>query len=139
MNPTFFTDRDLGKRFPTILRASGLTVERHANHFAANAPDEQWLELAGRSGWTAITHDARIRYKPNELEAVVRHGVPLLVVVGKAPFPDLAENFVATLPSILTFLSDHAPPFIGKVYRPAPSDLAKNRAARGSVALWFPK
>jgi uncharacterized protein (DUF433 family) len=30
----YFTDRDLGKRFPEILRSSGLTVERHADHFA---------------------------------------------------------------------------------------------------------
>lgn len=29
----FFTDRDLGKKFPTILREGGLTVERHADHF----------------------------------------------------------------------------------------------------------
>jgi hypothetical protein len=28
----FFTDRDLGKRFPEILSDAGLTVERHADH-----------------------------------------------------------------------------------------------------------
>ena len=40
MNPVFFTDRDLGKRFPAILRDAGLTVERHADHFAHDCPDE---------------------------------------------------------------------------------------------------
>jgi hypothetical protein len=36
----YFTDRDLGKRFPKILRSSGLTVERHGDHFAPDTADE---------------------------------------------------------------------------------------------------
>ena len=76
-------------RFSTlhaILRAAGLDVERHADHFAPAAPDEEWLAVAGAQGWLAITHDARIRYKPNELAAVKRNRVALLVVVGDLPF-----------------------------------------------------
>ncbi|MGH9423743.1 MAG: hypothetical protein ACRD3J_27460 [Thermoanaerobaculia bacterium] len=64
MNEVFFTDRDLGTRFPEILRAAGLLVERHADHFAPDTPDEEWLEAIGRRGWVALTHDMRIRYKP---------------------------------------------------------------------------
>ena len=90
MNVVFFTDRDVGKQFPDILRASGCRVERHADHFAPTASDESWLAHVGRKGWCAVTHDARIRYKPNELAAVERHRVRLLVVVGKAPLPQLA-------------------------------------------------
>ena len=93
MSHVFFTDRDLGKQFPEILREAGLSVERHSDHFAPDRPDEEWLEAVGREGWIAITHDARIRYKPNERAAVVRHRVALLVVVGKTPFPDLARSF----------------------------------------------
>jgi hypothetical protein len=37
----YFTDRDLGKRFPEILRASGLNPE---------TPDEVWLEEVGKRG-----------------------------------------------------------------------------------------
>lgn len=87
----YFTDRDLGKRFPEILRAGGLNVERHADHFAPATSDAIWLQEVGKRGWIALTHDQRIRYKPNERDAVIRHGVALLVVVGKAPFPDLAQ------------------------------------------------
>ncbi|MDE2271203.1 MAG: hypothetical protein KGJ94_04365 [Xanthomonadaceae bacterium] len=82
MSPVFFTDRDLGKKFPQILHDAGFTVERHADHFAADTPDEQWLEAIGHRRWIAITHDGRIRYKPNELAAVMHHRVPLLVVIG---------------------------------------------------------
>lgn len=91
-----FTDRDLGTRFPAILAEAGLTVNRHSDLFPPDCPDEVWLEDVGKKGWIAVTHDSRIRYKPNELAAVIRHRVRLLVVVGKAPFPELAKNFALT-------------------------------------------
>jgi hypothetical protein len=92
----FFTDRDLGLTFPAILAAAGLTVHRHQDHFKPTASDEEWLSAVAAQGWVAVTHDSRIRYKPNELKAVVENRVRLLVVVGKVPHKDLARNFVAT-------------------------------------------
>jgi hypothetical protein len=134
----YFTDRDLGKRFGEILKAAGLTVERHADHFAHNTSDEVWLADIGNRGWIALTHDRRIRYKPNERDAVMRHGVALLVIVGNAPFPNLAQAFVATIPRIEQFLASHQAPFIAKVYRPSPDGIAPNRAVPGRVELWYP-
>lgn len=139
MSLVFFTDRDLGKRFPDILASAGLTVERHHDLFPPDCPDERWLQYVGENGRIAITHDGRIRYKPNELAAVRRHRVALLVVVGKAPFPQLARRFVATMPRVSAFLAQHEAPFIAKVYRPSPSDAAKDPNAPGSVSLWYPK
>jgi hypothetical protein len=133
----YFTDRDLGKRFGEILKAAGLTVERHADHFAPDTADEVWLAEIGERGWIALTHDRRIRYKPNERDAVMRHGVSLLVIVGNAPYPDLAHAFVATVPRIEQFLESHRPPFIAKVYRPSPDNSAPNRTVPGRVELWY--
>lgn len=138
MRPVFFTDRDLGKRFPDILAAADLSVERHHDLFPSDCPDEEWLKYVGKNGRIAITHDRRIRYKPNELASVLRHRVALLVVIGKAPFPILAQHFVATMPRILSFLEQHAAPFIAKVYRPSAADLAEDPSAMGSVVLWHP-
>jgi hypothetical protein len=138
MSRVFFTDRDLGKRFPEILRSAGLAVERHADHFAHDCPDEVWLEEIGRSGWIAITHDGRIRYKPNELAAVMQHRVALLVMIGNAPYPVLANAFVATRERIWSFLDRHGPPFIAKVYRPSATDLVTNPGAPGNIVLWHP-
>lgn len=138
MSFVYFTDRDLGKRFPEILRAAGLMVERHADHFSEQTPDDEWLEAVGKRGWIALTHDRRIRYKPNELNAVVQHGVALLVIVGKAPFPDLARAFVTSLPMIENFLRRHRPPFIAKLYRPSPSETARRNNAPGRIELWYP-
>lgn len=139
MSLVFFTDRDLGKVFPGILKVAGLDVVRHADRFAPDCPDEEWLEHVGRDRLVAITHDARIRYKPNELAAVRNHGVTLLVVVGKAPFPILARNFVATLPRIEHFLEERKPPLIAKIYRATPLELLRNPDSPGSVDLWYPR
>ncbi len=138
MSRIYFTDRDLGKRFPQRLREAGLVVERHADLFPPDGTDEQWLEYCGARGRVAISHNERIRYTPNELAAVVRHSVALLIVVGKAPFPELAENFVATLDRIEAFLDATAPPFVAKVHRPTPAEIARNPSAVGSISLKFP-
>jgi hypothetical protein len=68
----------------------------------------------------------------------MRHGVALLVIIGAAPFADLARAFVATVLRIERFLARHEPPFIAKVYRPAPAETAQHSAAPGRVELWYP-
>ena len=136
MSRTYFTDRDLGKKFPQILADAGLAVERHGDFFPADGSDEQWLEYCGKKGRIAITHNQRIRYTPNELAAVVRYRVALLVVIGQAPFSELAQNFVKSIRRIEKFVEVHEPPYIAKVYRAAPAGLGRNAA--GSVSLWYP-
>lgn len=136
--PVFFTDRDLGNRFPDILAAAGLEVRRHRDLFAPACPDEEWLKAVGINNWIAISHDARIRYKPNECAAVMRHEARLLIIVGKAPYPDLAVNFIATVPRISTFIAQHPAPWIAKVYRPSPAETRKDPDCAGSVSLWYP-
>ena len=138
MTFVYFTDRDLGNAFPGILRSGGLTVERHGDHFAHDTPDEVWLEEVGQRRWIALTHDRRIRYKPNERSAVMRNGVALLVIVGAAPFPDLARAFMTTLPRVERFLARHQPPFIAKVYRPSAAEMARGSTPPGRVELWYP-
>jgi hypothetical protein len=135
----YFTDRDLGKQFPRILAEAGIVVERHGDLFQPEGSDEEWLEHCGTKGRIAVSHNSRIRYVPNELEAVKRFKVPLLILVGQATTAELAHNFVRTLPRTEAFLEGRSPPFIGKVYRATPAELAKSVAAPGRVELWFPK
>ena len=137
MSFVYFTDRDLGKAFPEILRSGGLTVERHRDHFAHDTPDEIWLRDVGKWGWIALTHDRRIRYKPNERNAVMRHSVGLLVIIGAAPFPDLARAFVTSLPIVEQFVQEYKSPFIAKVYRRTPAEMARHGAGPGRVELWY--
>ena len=138
MSRVYFTDRDLGKQFPAILADAGLTVERHIDLFAPDGSDEQWLEHCGTNGRIAISHNKNIRYVPNELAAVVRFKVPLIIVVGQAPTPELARAFVNSVARVDAFLAAHAPPFIAKLYRPAPAEWAKAPTAPGRLELWYP-
>jgi hypothetical protein len=139
---TYFTDRDLGKQFPRILADAGIPVQRHGDIFPPDGSDEQWLEHCGTQGLVAITHNSRIRYVPNELAAVQRFKVRLLVVVGKAPTAELAHNFVHTLHRIEAVLDQQPAPVILKVYRAAPTasaELVNVPAAVGRVEVWFPR
>ena len=139
MTRVFFTDRDLGIRFGDVLAAAGLTVERHRDHFPPDCPDETWLREVGSRGWIALTHNSRIRYTPNELACVMENRVALLVIVGAAPYPDLARAFVNTMPRVDAFLNWHSAPVIAKVYRPTPAEVARRPNAAGRIELWHPK
>lgn len=139
MSRVYFTDRDLGKQFPSILACAGLSVERHADLFEPGGSDEQWLEHCGKNGRVAITHNSRIRYVPNELAAVKRFKARLIVVVGHVSTAELARNFVRTLHRIESAIDDRDGPLIVKVYRPTPAELAKSQVAGGRVEIWFPK
>ncbi|MEM1145096.1 MAG: hypothetical protein AAGI88_21120 [Pseudomonadota bacterium] len=136
MSRIFFTDRDLGKRFPILLKRAGIAVERHADLFAPDGSDEQWLEYCGANGRIALSHNLRIRYTPNEIEAVRRHEVPLIILIGKAPLPDLAENFLRTRERIEAFIEQHQPPWIAKLYRPSGSAITRSSARSGRIDLW---
>lgn len=139
MNRAWFTDRDLGKQFPRILSDAGIAVQRHGDIFPPDGPDEQWLEHCGTHGLVAITHDTRIRYRPNELAAVVRFGVRLVVVMGKVPTAELAQNFVNTLSRVEAMLDLHRPPLILKLYRPSDLELLAFPTLAGRVEVWFPR
>ena len=135
----FFTDRDLGKAFPDVLKASGIAVEPHHEHFRHDTPDEEWIPSVARRGWVAITRDRHIRYKPNELKAVREAQLGLIVLVGKVPTGELARNFVLTADRIERFLARTDQPFIAKVFRASTAELASNPDAAGRIELWWPK
>jgi hypothetical protein len=61
------------------------------------------------------------------------------VIVGHAPFAELAHSFVASVPRIERFLSKHDPPFIAKVYRASPAEQKRRKVAPGRIELWYPQ
>ena len=137
MTFTYFTDRDLGHQFPRILRNAGMVVEEHSSHFDHDTPDDEWLGVAGQRDWYVISHNKRIRYTPNERDALIRARVGAFFVIGKAPFAALAQNFVNTRRVVERFIERNPRPFIAKVYRPDPKTLARSPASPGRVELWL--
>jgi len=127
----------LGKQFPSLLLEAGIAVEKHSDHFLPDAKDEDWLIEVGRQDWFCLTHDRRIRYKPNEIDAVMRAGVGLFVLVGKATHAELAENFIATIHKVENFIERTSRPFVAKIHRPASAKgRFSSKKVAGSVALW---
>jgi hypothetical protein len=114
---TFFTDRDLGRQFPAILRAAGVKIEQHDDHFGPDTLDEQWIGEVGRRGWIAITRDARIRYSPLALSVLMEYGTQLFVLVGKLKTTEAAEMFLKWREKIVSTIQSESEPFIAKIRR----------------------
>lgn len=88
MSFTFFTDRNLGRKFPSILRDAGLHVEEHDDHFGPPTPDVEWSAAVASRNWIAVSRDARIRYKANEQHAVFAAGLrqsEINIAIGAKP------------------------------------------------------
>jgi len=115
--PTFFTDRDLGKLIPESLRAAGLSVQAYHEHFTSpTTPDPVWIRFVGERGWIAITHDRTIRYTPEAVDALMEAGTKTFVLIGKHAHAKLAQAFVEALPQIRRLITRHDEAFIAKVY-----------------------
>jgi predicted nuclease of predicted toxin-antitoxin system len=111
--PTFYVDRCVGKRVPQALRAAGAQVEIHDDHFAQNAPDEQWIpDVAGR-GWVILTKDKNIRRRAGEREAAVTAQARIITLTsGNMRGEDMANLFVGHLPEMEQLATTHPPPFV---------------------------
>jgi hypothetical protein len=113
----FFTDRDLGRQFPETLRAAGVRVERHDDHFGPETLDEEWIGEIGRRGWIAVTRDARIRYSPLALSVLMEFGTQLFVLVGKLTTAEAAEIFLKWRDRVVETIAGERGPFIAKIRR----------------------
>src|SRR5713226_2579725 len=97
--PVFFLDRSLGKlKVANSLRKAGVTVEVHEQHFAPDAPDQDWLKAVGERSWVVLTKDQKIRYHSREREALLASGVRAFVLTaGSASGEEMAQAFLKAL------------------------------------------
>lgn len=136
--PTFFTDRDLGPT-PTsdvvrVLRNGGLSIECHAEHFEATAPDHEWLEYCGERGWIPLTKDKRIGYSELAKNVIMNSEVQLIVLIGSYSHSKLARNVVHSVKTIERFLEQHEDPFITRLYTPSEEDFEAKKS--GTMKMW---
>ena len=68
---------------------SGEEVKVHDSCFAAGIQDLIWLRVVGRNGWVVLTKDSRIRYRRNEMEALLSSGVRSFVLVTNPPVAEI--------------------------------------------------
>ncbi|MDX1999409.1 MAG: hypothetical protein SF066_16950 [Thermoanaerobaculia bacterium] len=105
---TFFTDRDLGKAVPRILREHGYQVEWYFDHFAEGerVEDNRWLEFAIRNDWIAISHDDNIRRDVEAVRTVMENHGRLFILRGALGGRDLASVFLEATPSVTKLVLD---------------------------------
>jgi hypothetical protein len=113
---TFFVVRCLGRHVGFVLRASGLHVELHADHFADDADDQTWISEVGQRGWVVLTKDKAISRRPVELHAVKTARVRMFTLAtGDMTGEQMAGVFVANRLKMGRFIKKHPPPFIARV------------------------
>lgn len=103
----------------SVLRAAGLYVEVHDDHFAQDAPDSEWLAAVGRNNWIVITRDERIRYRAAEKQAIRRAKVRAFVLVAQGDLRAemLAQNFLKAIGKVRRIVEQQKPPVVAKISR----------------------
>lgn len=125
----FFADRNCGCHvFPEMLRGAGIVVHRHRDHFRDDVEDDVWLPEVAARGWVALSFDKAIRKNELERNAVFLSRARLIQLTGaNADASQQARNFINTYRKIEDYLSRTPAPFIARVRRPSPADLALGR------------
>ena len=115
--PTLFLDRNLGKNIISArLRSEGVNVEVHDDHFAIDAPDEEWIRSVARRGWVAATKDRNILYRTHEIESIRENAARVIVIRMKnATGPAIAEMLCASMPRIARFVAATPAPFVASI------------------------
>lgn len=115
---TFFVDECLGRRLvPDALRVAvepGERVLAHHEVFAPGVADEVWLKRAGLEGWAAITQDARLQHRPNELAALLEAGTAV-ILVRSGTGATIGRLLAEALPTLRRVLRSEMPPVIARV------------------------
>ncbi|HYX23459.1 MAG TPA: hypothetical protein VFC23_04840 [Thermoanaerobaculia bacterium] len=117
----FFTDRDLGKVVPRLLRENGLAVEWYFDHFAegARVADNEWLLYAAQRRWIALSHDDNIRRDPEAIRTIMESSGRLFILRGALPPRELAGMFLESIRSVVALIKRHDQAFIANVRRSA--------------------
>jgi len=117
----FFTDRDLGKVVPRLLRENGLTVEWYFDHFdeGVRVADNEWLLYAAQRRWIALSHDDNIRRDREAVRTIMESSGRLFILRGALPPRELAAIFLESLHSVLGLIERHDQAFIANVRRSA--------------------
>ncbi len=113
---TFFIDECLGRK--TIWRALNAPNVLQSGERLSMLPqgtlDPKWIPLASAERWVCLTKDRQLRYRPNELEAILAAEIAVLVV-GDASGAEMASRIVTALPTVRRVLRVRGLPLIARI------------------------
>ncbi|WP_250286729.1 PIN-like domain-containing protein [Frankia sp. CiP1_Cm_nod2] len=119
--PHIFVDRSLGRMaVPRLLRQAGIDLTTLADHYGIphdeKVEDVTWLADTARLGWAAFMKDERIRRRPAERAAVIKHAARCFYINRQnLPGPEMVQRFIDNLDTIITACAE-ADPFIYAVH-----------------------
>lgn len=100
------------------LRAAGVSVEVHIDHFPMNAPDTEWIPPVAQRDWVLITKDQHIHRNMLEREAYRDAGLRGFVLTGdNMNGADQATLLVRCLPGMARRVAGRPGPLLFAVSR----------------------
>jgi PIN like domain len=125
----FFTDENLGRHVvPEALRVAGEEVIAFHERFASGTKDQVWLTEIGRNGWILLTKDSRIRFRRNEMEALISSKTRSFVLVSSnLPGSEIGEIFVKALSGVKRLCQRQPAPFIAHIHKDGTVVLMRTR------------
>jgi hypothetical protein len=100
------------------LRAEGAHVECHTDHFAEDAPDDEWLPEVGKRGWIVLSKDKHLKSNPLEVIALLRANTfSFLLTSGSLTGSEMGRAFVAAMPDMLGIIATSNAPLVASVGR----------------------
>jgi hypothetical protein len=106
----------MGRGLVRRLKEEGVGVIHHDEKFAQGTPDSDWLPVVGAERWILLTKDDRIRYRPNEREALLNSGVRAFVFTGgNMSGVEMADTIIAALPKIRRLLAKNTAAFVARI------------------------
>jgi hypothetical protein len=93
--------------------ASGCRTEIHADHFAIDAEDTDWIPEIGRRGWILVTKDSGIMRKEHEKQALLNAKVRALIFMDALLARDVMIELIQSLmPAMLRHIDRYEAPFV---------------------------
>ncbi|HEX8160415.1 MAG TPA: hypothetical protein VF538_00840 [Pyrinomonadaceae bacterium] len=120
-------DRSLGRVIvPDALRKNGIKVKVHADYFAHDALDTEWLQRCGEEGWIVLAKDKAIKKNPLERQAIFEHGLAAFFIIKtSATGEENAAAIIKGMSKIVGVLENQRRPFIARI------------TSDGRVELWL--
>ena len=106
---------------PDALREAGAVVhvmaDVYGERIGQGLADEEWLRDAGQREWVVHMKNAKIRYRPAELQVVIDSGLRAFCLTNaNLRGIEMGQRLVAHLPRIVRVATKKPGPFIYGVY-----------------------
>lgn len=117
--PVLFVDRCAWSgKLGEALEAAAIPYIPHHRYFAPDTPDDVWLSAVKQNGWLILTRDKRIRYRVNEIRALIDARLMMFVLSqGGISAAETGSIVCAAYPAIVRQAALHKPPAMFSITR----------------------